>query len=126
MLLNIVLSREVASQNTWSWQNPLPQGNRLESVYFVNDQTGWAVGYKGTIMHTADGGTTWIQQSSGTTNDLFGVHFESPTLGYVVGLNATILKTIDAGATWSPLTSSIPSTTPLYSVFFISSVRLKI
>ncbi len=34
----------------WSWQNPKPQGNSLESVHFVSATTGWAVGNAGTIL----------------------------------------------------------------------------
>jgi hypothetical protein len=33
----------------WFWQNPLPQGNTLFSTFFVNSNTGWAVGEAGTI-----------------------------------------------------------------------------
>ena len=38
----------------WEWQNPKPQGNTLTSVYFADDQTGWAVGYAGTILKTTN------------------------------------------------------------------------
>ena len=55
---------------TWVWQNPLPQGNRLLDTAFVNASTGWAVGESGTIIHTTDGGDTWVGQDSGTIYDL--------------------------------------------------------
>ena len=54
----------------WTWQNPLPQGNSLSSVYFTDANTGYAVGGFGTIVKTTNGGTTWTALSSGTTNDL--------------------------------------------------------
>lgn len=44
----------------WFWQNPLPQGNVLNSVEFINSNTGWAVGDKGTILKTTNGGINWI------------------------------------------------------------------
>ena len=34
---------------------------------------GTVVGYEGTILRTTDGGTTWISQTSGTTETLYGV-----------------------------------------------------
>ena len=43
----------------WEWQNPLPQGNTLNSVYFTDASTGYAVGVVGTILKTIDGGATW-------------------------------------------------------------------
>ena len=56
------------SQPGWFWQNPLPQGNNLTSVKFINTTTGWAVGIEGTILRTTNGGTNWTSQTSGTTN----------------------------------------------------------
>lgn len=40
--------------------------NHLSSVSFITAQTGWAVGVKGTILNTVDGGKSWQAQSSGT------------------------------------------------------------
>ena len=58
----------VGSAAQWVWQNPLPQGNALYAVAFVDTNNGTAVGGNGTILKTADGGNSWIIQSSGTTN----------------------------------------------------------
>ncbi len=49
----------------WTWQNPLPQGNTLKSVYFTNANTGYAVGNYGTIIKTIDGGEQWTILKSG-------------------------------------------------------------
>ncbi len=57
----------------WFWQNPLPQGNTLRAVHFVNATTGTAVGEAGTILRTTDGGSSWVIQTSGTTLPLTGV-----------------------------------------------------
>ena len=35
---------EVADCGQWCWQNPLPQGNRLNSLSFIDLSTGVAVG----------------------------------------------------------------------------------
>jgi photosystem II stability/assembly factor-like uncharacterized protein len=68
----------------------------------------WIVGEFGTIMTTADGGTTWTQQHSPVESTLFGVHFPDPQHGWAVGIDATILRTEDGGATWTPQTSPVP------------------
>ncbi len=49
----------------WKWLNPLPQGNFLTSIKFVNKDTGYAVGKFGTIIKTGDGGENWIVQKKG-------------------------------------------------------------
>src|ERR1039458_10628948 len=94
----LILSTITTAQ--WFWQNPLPQGNSLNSVKFISSTTGWAVGYLGTILKTSDRGITWILQSSGTTEDLFGIAFTDINNGTAVGSNGTILRTTNGGAVW--------------------------
>src|SRR5205085_1287824 len=55
---------------SWLWQNPLPQGNDLRGASFVDANTGTVVGFYGTIVRTADGGTNWTIQTSGTMQNL--------------------------------------------------------
>lgn len=100
----------------WTWQNPLPQGNTLMSVYFTNANTGYIVGVCGTILKTINGGTNWTISASGTTNDLRSVFFTDPSTGYVVGLGGIILKTTNGGDVWVALSSG--TTNHLYSVYF--------
>lgn len=78
----------VVSAQNWQWQNPLPQGNHLYSVKFVDSNTGYAVGCLGTILKTTNGGALWISQVSGTFNDLTSVFFTDVNTGYVVGQNS--------------------------------------
>lgn len=42
----------------------------------------------------------WFQQTSGTTNHLWGVSFVSQDIGFICGDTGTILKTIDGGTNW--------------------------
>jgi len=108
----------------WTWQNPLPQGNRLFSIKYISSTEGWSVGEHGTILNTNDGGTTWITQTSGTTNDLMGVSFSDNENGTVVGgwadwngnSSSLILRTTNGGKTWTKQTSGISNY--LYGVAF--------
>src|SRR5205814_1458906 len=84
-----------AADSGWFWQNPLPQGERLQAVSFTNVNTGNAVGEGGTILRTTDGGATWKQQSSGTTHWLYGVFFTDANTGTAVGSSGMILRTRD-------------------------------
>ena len=72
----------------------------LMGVHFVDAQTGWAVGWNGTILATSDGGATWERQTSATSRELEDVHFVDAQTGWAVGWNGTILATSDGGATW--------------------------
>jgi hypothetical protein len=82
----------------------------LLGVDFTDANTGTVVGGAGTILHTSDGGQTWVPQASGTTNQLRAVSFSDSQTGTVVGELGTILRTTDGGATWVPQTSGVTET----------------
>ena len=76
------------------------------SVFFLEDgQSGWAVGWSGTILHTTDGGQNWQNQSSGTSKSLLSVHFANSQNGWAVGWSGTILHTTDGGLNWQDQSS---------------------
>jgi photosystem II stability/assembly factor-like uncharacterized protein len=64
-------------------------------VFFLNDSTGWAVGYLGTIIKTGDYGKNWEIQNSHVADSLMGVHFKDKNIGCVVGANGLILQTTE-------------------------------
>ncbi|MFC1558519.1 YCF48-related protein, partial [candidate division KSB1 bacterium] len=67
----------------------------------IDSNTGWAVGYEGTILHTTDGGVNWSSQTSGTINYLTSVHFTDVNTGWAFGSSGIILYTIDGGTSWN-------------------------
>lgn len=77
----------------------------FNDVFFANAWQGWVVGDLGTILATADGGTTWSLQASETGKDLFSVVFLDEQTGYVVGggypaKEGSIISTLDGGQHW--------------------------
>jgi photosystem II stability/assembly factor-like uncharacterized protein len=91
----------------------------LQGVDFPNLNTGFVVGYNGTILQTTDAGLSWNGLNSGTSNNLFSVFFINATTGWVCGANGMILKTTDAGTIWIPQNSSTGAT--LHEVFFLDA-----
>ena len=80
----------------YNWVNQQSgTGENLRGVYFIDQDTGWNVGFNGTILHTTDGGSTWNSQQSGTGEDLYGVYFIDQDTAWIVGDNGTILHTTD-------------------------------
>lgn len=74
----------------------------LHGVCFVDRLHGWAVGDKGTIIATSDGGDTWTSQSSGTRVVGFtDVSFADTRNGWAVGPCGWVVHTTDGGVTWS-------------------------
>ena len=80
------------------------------------------MGHYGTILRTTNGGTNWISQSSGTTDDLISVSFTDSDNGTAVGgiywmmLGGTILRTTNGGSDW--ISQLSPSVYTLYGVSF--------
>lgn len=60
-----------------------------------------AVGLRGLIIYSDDGGDTWTQSSSPVQSDLLAIHFPSETTGWIVGHDGVVLHSKDAGVTWS-------------------------
>lgn len=59
----------------------------------------------------------WIQQNSGTVEDLRSVQFLDLNVGYIVGNNGTILKTTNSGNNWQQLISN--TTVDLQALCFL-------
>ncbi len=96
--------------------------NNLNSVYFVNTDTGFAAGDAGTLLRTTNGGNDWTSLSSGTTNSLYEVKFFDPGNGVIVGDAGIVLKTTDGGISWSSESSG--TTANLTAVSFADSTTL--
>ncbi|HJY63727.1 MAG TPA: YCF48-related protein [Ignavibacteria bacterium] len=106
------------SQSGWVSQSS-GTSEHLRSVFFLNDMTGWAVGYAGKILKTTNGGTNWISQTSPTSNPLLSVFFISSLAGWAVGGLGDIIATGNGGTTWTLQTTG--SSSALNSVYFISA-----
>jgi photosystem II stability/assembly factor-like uncharacterized protein len=79
----------------------------FNSVFFINNLIGCAVGENGIIVRTTDGGENWTIIPSNTSHNLWQVVFLSNSIGYIVGENGDILYTKDAGLSWSFQNSGI-------------------
>lgn len=71
----------------------------LYHVDFRGDR-GWAVGERGTILSTRDGGETWLVQESRVRATLLSVKFATDEEGWAVGRGGVMLRTEDGGRTW--------------------------
>jgi photosystem II stability/assembly factor-like uncharacterized protein len=98
----------------------------VNGLYFVDENHGWAAvgwsisGFPGELLHTSDGGATWVVQKDGVPY-LNDVQFVTQYRGWAVGGaygSGTILTTIDGGAHWAAQT--YPISGPVRGVQFVS------
>lgn len=91
----------------------------LHDVIFIDPDRGWAVGDRGAIWRTEDGGRRWVLQDSPVSCRLHAICFLNDVQGWIVGgrthpythkSSGVVLRTDDGGRTWRSLaTSAIPA-----------------
>jgi photosystem II stability/assembly factor-like uncharacterized protein len=91
-------SAAIPAGNTgWSWANPLPQGNTLESLE-VSGGRAWAGGATGTLLHSDDSGASWVAVRTGLLDDIRTIEAISPTTVVFAG-KCALRRSDDGGAT---------------------------
>ena len=112
LLFLLVFALPSPAQNgTWARQ---PAGTMawLHSVFFIDQNKGWAVGSKGTVLQTLDGGNTWKSHGSPTGDVVRDIYFIDENNGWLVcevniyqlktkdEPRAYLMKTVDGGERW--------------------------
>jgi photosystem II stability/assembly factor-like uncharacterized protein len=79
----------------------------LRGLHFVDDHLGWIAGSDALIIHTDDGGRTWVEQeipmpSKVQKKDvrLHAIRFADAQRGWAAGLHGIIFATRDGGESW--------------------------
>ena len=68
----------------------------LHSVFFLDQNRGWAAGSKGTLLQTSDGGNTWKPRGASSNDVVRDLFFVDERNGWmVVEVNVYELKTKD-------------------------------
>lgn len=101
--LFILSSINIFSQSGWFWQNPLPQGNRLNSIEILDNNVIITVGCGGTILRSTNQGMNWSNSNfnvNSNPRDFFSVFFINTNTGWVCGDSGTVMKTTNGGESW--------------------------
>jgi photosystem II stability/assembly factor-like uncharacterized protein len=84
----------------------------LRAVFFLDQNRGWAVGSKGTLLKTVDGGQNWKANTAPTISIVRDIFFLDEQNGWLVceanqyelksslDARAYLMKTIDGGENW--------------------------
>lgn len=94
-----------------NWENKTvnifaPGIDRLNTVDFVDAETGWVAGTNFPsnkdlfIAKTTDGGASWFKQISDLPFEILKLHFVDNEVGWGIGRGGLIKKTSDGGQTW--------------------------
>lgn len=106
----------------WQWQNPLPQGDNLNLVFFADRQHGWITSDGPILLHTRNGGKNWEILRTGIV--FTDIHFINSLEGWGIGnarldvIKWNIYHTTNGGATWEV---QLADTTARQDIFFLDA-----
>ncbi len=100
----------------WTVQNS-GTNKPLFDVDFVDPQNGWVASITNTILHTTDGGSTWVDLEPTPSVNYFAIDFVNEQEGWAVGNFGQVRYTIDAGSTWADQNSTVDGY--LWDIYFI-------
>jgi len=103
-----------------SWQQVYLDSAHLNSLSFINENTGWAGGTFGNIIKTTNGGVNWVRTKMNSVSAINSIYFVNAQTGFA-GVSGTtnttgIHKTTDGGANWDRV-----SIYPTWSMQFIGN-----
>lgn len=109
------------------WHSQIRSGRQMASLFFLDDQTGWAAGER-RILRTEDGGASWHNVNLKSDGEVEGdfraraIHFVDARRGWLVGHHSAVRRTEDAGLTWESVDVNLedPSSV-LWAVQFLNS-----
>src|SRR5690348_11574355 len=111
VLCLVVAATTTAQEGSWSRQTAGTM-TWLRSVFFINQERGWAAGGKGTVLSTADGGKTWKATFTSVDDVVRDVFFIDEQNGWLVveanqyrlktneDPRSYLMKTADGGRNW--------------------------
>jgi photosystem II stability/assembly factor-like uncharacterized protein len=90
-------------------------GRQLNSLYFINSNTGWVVG-DSIVLKTINGGNNWAVQTLPAETRNSSVHFINENTGFIVGdrnyasytLGVYTFKTTNGGTNWITINNYTP------------------
>jgi len=111
------LAQQQVPEEEYAAQAPLaPEALLLDG--FVIDDLVVAVGERGHILLSSDGGRSWSQARVPTRATLTGVYFSDRQHGWAVGHDEVILRTEDGGLNWERVYYAPENMWPLLDVWF--------
>jgi len=87
--------------STWTKQYG-DSSSELDAISFSDPLNGWATGFNNLVLHTTNGGQTWVQQSVGAppVTAITGVTAVNSTTAWIAGWNGFVAQTRNGGQSW--------------------------
>jgi photosystem II stability/assembly factor-like uncharacterized protein len=83
------------------------QISTVYSIEMFDESLGWAVGDKGTILKTVDGGDNWVTKDTPIAVKFNRVKFYNQSIGYAIAEKGYIIKTLNGGESWFVVSTTV-------------------
>jgi len=93
----------------------------INDFYFLNANTGFAVGYNGIILKTNDGATSWNFSGSLGAGTYRSVWFVDPATGFIASHGKKIKKTVNGGENWADWVSEETTFNHFFEIRFFNA-----
>lgn len=103
IILSCSTEPNINSNYGWTSQSDQQDDINYNAIYFADEEYGWIIGTSGTIKKSADGGETWVSQTSNVQSELWDVCFVNNQIGWSCGGDNSLLKTTDGGENWNKI-----------------------
>lgn len=88
--------------STWIYMYSTSDFRVIYSMCFVNENTGWAAGYREHIIKTTNGGLNWVQQRDmGNSAGFYSMDFVNENTGWAIGDMGLSVNTTNGGYAWN-------------------------
>jgi photosystem II stability/assembly factor-like uncharacterized protein len=95
----------------------------LNTIDFINENTGWITGYGGTLLKTEDGGVSWSSLPTEEKLEIEMIDFVNDSVGWAIKVQSQeeydiygIIHTQDGGQTWDAQYNSETILSSIYAV----------
>jgi len=75
----------------------------INSIFFLNDLTGWIAGNSGLVYKTIDGGDNWFIQNSNLSHPINKIYMINESTGWLGAWGPHIAYTTTGGEAWHPV-----------------------
>lgn len=124
LLISLCIGVSVTqSQSGWDDITPGTDLPGLYGLFTLDGSDIWVVGGEGTILHSLNGGESWIPIEGVTTQTIYAVEFINADTGWLGcdndGGQSVLLRTTDGGATWENQTVSGGNGSDIHDIDFV-------
>lgn len=98
---------DMYKNHRWRPTNAPTVARRMDDIWFLDENRGWAVTWNGKIIATTDGGDSWTEQASFDGIYMRCIGFANDQIGWVGTFDPAmrLLHTTDGGAIWNNVTN---------------------